>query len=90
MCETSGVVRAGVELDHRVPLFTARGDPAKLARLLQDENTQLLCVEHHTEKTAKDMGYSQRPTFGADGLPVEDGPHRARGRVAQLWSSGQK
>ena len=77
-CEAEGVVRVGVELDHIVPLHTARGDDIKMAELLEDDNTQMLCIPHHRAKTARDMGYVPRPSFDVSGEPVGVDHHWAR------------
>lgn len=77
-CEAEGLVRLGEELDHIVPLHTAKRNPARFAELLKDDNVQLLCVEHHRAKTAKDMGYTPRTQYDENGNPVTEHHWRTR------------
>jgi len=56
----------GFELDHVIPLCK-KGDDT-------DDNCQVLCTGVngcHARKTAEDIGYTFKPTTGADGWPVE-------------------
>lgn len=62
-CEERGRVTAAEEVDHRVPLWKGGAD--------DESNYSSLCRPCHAAKTARDMGYRQRVTIGADGWPVE-------------------
>ena len=57
MCEANGVVVAGDELDHILPLFKGGSN--------NDENLQMLCVECHKKKTADDLGFRYRQQTGS-------------------------
>jgi 5-methylcytosine-specific restriction protein A len=61
-CAKQGIVRAAVTPDHIIALANGGTDT--------DDNVQCLCAEHHDAKTAKDLGYKQRPTTGLDGWPL--------------------
>lgn len=61
-CRARGVVRAGAELDHIVPIEHGGS--------LADDNTQLLCRECHSLKTRDDFGHA--PTgVDANGFPTD-------------------
>lgn len=62
MCDAQGIVKAGTEVDHVVPLEDGGSDSAS--------NKQNLCAECHKVKTAKDRGYVIRPQIGLDGYPT--------------------
>ena len=66
MCTAEGRVSASVEVDHIIPLHKGGKD--------ERENYQGLCVRHHAEKTARDMGY-RRSSFTADGTPTDTRHH---------------
>jgi 5-methylcytosine-specific restriction enzyme A len=53
-CERVGVVRAGVDVDHRVPI---REGGARL----DQRNLQTLCVSHHAAKSATESNERRRP-----------------------------
>ncbi|GLQ20380.1 HNH endonuclease [Algimonas porphyrae] len=63
MCEALGRVTPTEHIDHIIPL--SKGGPDT------DGNTSGLCESCHKQKTRKDMGQQEKPTFGADGYPVE-------------------
>lgn len=50
------------EIDHIIPLKDGGPDT--------DENCRGLCKPCHDAKTAKDMGWTARTTYGDDGWPV--------------------
>lgn len=56
-CKRNGVVTAGKEVDHIVPVMKGGGD--------EDSNLQLLCLECHKMKTRIDLGQKQRTRFDA-------------------------
>ena len=62
MCQAEGKVTAAVHLDHIVAL--ANGGPDT------EDNVQPLCSRCHDVKTAKDLGYREKPTLGPDGWPI--------------------
>ena len=62
-CKEQGRVTLWEELDHVVSLDKGGEDIL--------ENTQGLCKPCHRDKTAEDMGYRKRVTYGLDGWPVE-------------------
>jgi 5-methylcytosine-specific restriction protein A len=62
-CLKRGAVALATELDHILPLFKGGSDS-------DPSNKQGLCGECHKEKTAEDMGHSNKPTTGLDGWPV--------------------
>jgi len=66
MCDEKGFVTPGAEMDHIVPLFKGGSN--------DDDNLQMLCVECHLAKTAKDLGIAYRPTIGLDGWPIGHQP----------------
>lgn len=61
-CEAEGRVSVATVPDHIVALTNGGQDT--------EENLQSLCAEHHRIKTAKDLGYTPKPTIGKDGWPV--------------------
>lgn len=69
MCDEKGLVTPGAEMDHIVPLFMGGSN--------DDANLQMLCVECHLAKTAKDLGIVYRPTIGLDGWPIACQPDGA-------------
>lgn len=62
MCMEQGTVREATTPDHILALSNGGTDT--------DDNIQCLCDEHHAEKTARDLGYRHKPTYGADGWPL--------------------
>ncbi len=66
MCLAKGRPRAATQLDHIVALDNGGKDFDE-----DPDNAQGLCDECHKVKTAKDMGYTRRPTIGADGWPID-------------------
>ena len=50
-------------LDHVVALVNGGED--------EDANLQRLCVEHHRDKTAADMGHKVVAYVGSDGWPLQ-------------------
>ena len=62
-CADEGVARTAEVIDHMIPL--AHGDSD------DDANTQPLRKEHHEAETRRDMSFRAKPTFGADGWPVD-------------------
>jgi 5-methylcytosine-specific restriction enzyme A len=62
MCEEEGRTTAATVPDHIVALVNGGADT--------ESNLQSLCAEHHRQKTARDLGHSQKPTIGADGWPA--------------------
>ena len=62
-CQRAGRVTAAREVDHITP--KARGGTDAL------RNLQSICRPCHTTKTARDNGRRVKPTFGADGWPIE-------------------
>jgi len=52
----------GFELDHEQALVNGGEDT--------DENCAVRCLSCHERKTARDLGYKERVTIGADGWPV--------------------
>ena len=63
-CKRKGRVRAGNQCDHIKP--KAKGgtdDPS---------NLEILCKPCHLEKNLRDKGHRVKPTFGADGWPIEE------------------
>lgn len=55
LCKAEGIIRAGVDCHHIVPVETAR-TPEEMAKLcFSPDNIQLLCVPHH-QAVHKDMG----------------------------------
>lgn len=61
-CKAKGLIELATEVDHIIALCNGGQDI--------DSNRQGLCHKCHAIKTAKDMGYTPRPTIGADGWPV--------------------
>lgn len=61
-CAEKDRVTEGVVVDHIKPLAHGGTD--------DDSNVQVLCEPCHRTKTARDMGYRDRPTFANDGWPV--------------------
>jgi len=51
------------ELDHKLALTNGGTN--------EDENLQVLCLDCHESKTAKDLGTSVKRRIGLDGWPVE-------------------
>lgn len=70
-CTKHGRLSAAEHVDHVVPLFKGGAD--------DDSNKQALCVPCHKRKTAKDMGWRARVTFGDDGRPVSGDHHWLKG-----------
>ena len=64
-CLAKGRTTAATERDHIIPLHKGGTDDV--------ENTQPLCAECHKDKTRKDMGHRDKPTYGADGWPLGEG-----------------
>jgi len=62
LTKTPKRITAATELDHVVALCNGGTHDAS--------NLQGLCRECHADKTAQDMGYTRRPTIGADGWPI--------------------
>lgn len=60
-CLHTGKVTQATELDHIVALTNKGKDDAT--------NRQGLCKPCHALKTAQDLGYRDKPTFGPDGWP---------------------
>ena len=69
-CEAKGRVSAGIELDHRLPLFMGGTN--------DDENLDLLCVPCHWAKTLEERGLEARGC-DVDGWPTGEGHHWHRG-----------
>ncbi len=72
MCRKLVAYPRGFELDHIKAINAADAGEGRN----DDDNLQVLCVDVdaqgnktgcHVKKTAKDMGYSERPQFGRDG-----------------------
>ncbi len=59
MCRKLVAYPSGFELDHKQALFKEGSN--------DDDNMQVLCHPCHAEKTAKDMGHTERAKFDADG-----------------------
>jgi 5-methylcytosine-specific restriction enzyme A len=59
--KTPPVVRASVEVDHRIPLFKGGTDA--------DDNLVGTCAECHAEKSARERGAKPRRRVGVDGAP---------------------
>lgn len=78
-CARQGIVRAGIILDHIVPLCKARS-PEELVFLQRDGNTQLLCNPCNDEKTAEDFQYAVKGV-GEDGWPTSPSHPANSGRV---------
>lgn len=53
----------GFELDHKVPLHQGGPDT--------EENSQVLCIACHREKTRIEMGHRDARPIGLDGWPAE-------------------
>lgn len=62
-CHAKGRYTPAAELDHIIPLHAGGTNDVS--------NLQPLCRECHQAKTARDMGYRERVTIGADGWPIE-------------------
>ena len=64
-CEQKGLVRAGAQVDHVIPLSAGGAD--------DESNLQSLCRPHHEAKSLKDKGHKARPRVrtGLDGWPIE-------------------
>lgn len=63
VCEAQGRVSEATQLDHRIALINGGKD--------DESNYQSLCLEHHKEKSARDMGHRVRPRIGADGWAMD-------------------
>jgi len=61
-CEQNGLVAAGEELDHILPIYKGGTN--------EDSNLQMLCIECHRKKTATDLGVRYRHETGSDGWPT--------------------
>jgi 5-methylcytosine-specific restriction protein A len=61
-CLREGRTTATDEIDHIIPLKDGGPDT--------DENCTGLCKKHHDTKTAQDMGWNEKTTYGEDGWPV--------------------
>lgn len=61
-CKAKGIYTEAVTPDHIVPLALGGTDT--------DDNIQCLCGPCHDRKTAKDLGYTEKKTFGLDGWPL--------------------
>lgn len=61
-CEERGLVAAGEELDHILPIFKGGSNDSS--------NLQMLCGECHRKKTAADLGVRYRHQTGVDGWPT--------------------
>lgn len=59
MCRKLVAYPRGFELDHKQALFKEGSN--------DDDNMQVLCHPCHAEKTAKDMGHTERAKFDASG-----------------------
>lgn len=77
LCEAQGITRLGTELDHTQALMHGGTDDKRDPFA----NRQLICAEHHREKTALDQGKRARPSIGFDGLPANSGEVSAPGGV---------
>ncbi len=56
-CAIEGCRARGIELDHRVPLWSVRNLPdAERRPFYGPTNLQLLCRDHHVEKTSREAG----------------------------------
>ena len=65
-CNSCGRLTAhphGYQIDHIKPLHLGGTDTPS--------NRQLLCIDCHEKKTAKEMGYTPKKTIGYDGWPIE-------------------
>lgn len=61
MCADEGYVTEATTIDHIIALANGGTDT--------DDNCQALCAKHHEAKTARDLGYKAKPSYGADGWP---------------------
>ena len=66
-CEALGRVTEAEEVDHIVPLFKGGAD--------DETNLQSLCVEHHSIKTRKDLGWNALTGCDSKGNPTSPDHH---------------
>lgn len=62
-CLASGVVSAGEEVDHVVPILKGGADT--------EENMQTLCRECHEKKTRDDLGWRLGVGSDLNGMPID-------------------
>lgn len=63
-CLQQGRVKAGKQVDHKIPLHKDGTN--------EDKNLWLLCFDCHDEKTQDErLNRSSRPKIGADGYPID-------------------
>lgn len=64
VCASKGRVTAATAADHIIPLAKG-GAPYDMS------NLQPICDPCHRDKTLRDQGKRVKPTFGADGWPID-------------------
>jgi 5-methylcytosine-specific restriction protein A len=72
-CREAGRVTVAVAVDHIVSKAQAKLLHWSDGRTNADDNLRAICKPCHDEKTARETGktYQPKPTYGADGWPIE-------------------